>query len=359
MTSSSTSGVHRRLSIFVCILALVLAACQRTEAPTNSAPDTSQARTPVRVGWQVAWATQGQLALALQKTNALELARIDGRFQQFTYGAPLSEAALAGQLDVALLGDQPAINLLSKSPNWRIAARLMDFRVALVVPPNSPVKTVRDLKGRTLGIPFGASTHRFALKQLTDAGLQPDRDVQIVNIDIQEQNDVVRAGAGQSWKNVDAFATWDPHIANYEAKSLARVLASGNALGVIAMSSELLEKRPEDAARFLAAFKLAYLYYALHQAEADAWFAAVAGGNIDPAILRAVAAVEPNMRATSIGDVSIVITPEHADELQRAVDFALSQKLIQTPLDLPRAITNVSTDNVVDYGRLAAELRLK
>jgi len=276
--------------------------------------------------------------MALQKTDALQLAGLQGDFKSFTYGAPLSEAALAGQLDVAFVGDQPAVNLLSRSPDWKIVARLMDFRVAIVVPTNSPIQSVADLKGKTLGIPFGASTHRVALQMLKEAGLDPAKDLKIVNIDILEQSDVVKAAAGGAWPKVDAFASWDHHIALYEKNGYAKVLKSGTALGVVMMSQSFLRDHPNEAAAFLASFKLAYLYYAQHQDQVDKWFVEAAGGKIDAAILNTVAAIEPNMTAKSLGDVSIAVSPKHVAVLQEAADFALSQSLVKSAVKIQASV---------------------
>lgn len=321
--------------LFLAILCFLVffAACRtQTQLPN--------ADVNVRIGWQVAWATQGQIAQTLMKTNALNLFNLKGDFKSFTYGAPLSEAALANELDVAFIGDQPAINLISKTPDWEIVGRLMDFRVAIVVPPNSSVKSVADLKGKTLGIPFGASTHRFALQMLKEAGLEPDKDVRILNIDIQEQGEIIRSGKGGIWSNVDAFASWDHHIAAYEREGQARILKSGTAVGVVAMSKRFMNAYPEGAANFLAAFNLAYYYYATHQEKADGWFRDAAQGRIDPSLLNQVAQIEPNLKAQNINSVKIDLQNEYLNLLQAAADFAYQQKLIQSSLDVTKSVNS-------------------
>jgi ABC-type nitrate/sulfonate/bicarbonate transport system substrate-binding protein len=311
-------------------LTVIATSCDKKE--TTSFPT-------IEIGWQVAWATQGQIAMALQRTTALETMRLKGDFKSFTYGAPMSEVALAGQLDVAFVGDQPAVSLLSRSTDWKIVARLMDFRVAIVVSPASSIQTVADLKGKTLGIPFGASTHRVALEMLKEAGLDPDKDLKIINIDILEQSDVVKAAAGCPWPKVDAFASWDHHIALYEKQGYARILKSGTALGVVIMSQKFIESKPKEAAKFLAAFKLAYLYYATHQEEVDRWFAEAAGGKFDVSILKTVAEVESNMKAPDLSHVRIDIGTRQITTLQQAADFAFAQGLIKQPLSIQNAVT--------------------
>lgn len=321
------------------ILGLIVIAAIAIFLPSCGGNDSRTAqKTSVRVGWQVAWATQGQIAQSMMKTNALELANLDGDFKQFLYGAPLSEAALANELDVAFIGDQPAINLISKTPDWKIVARLMDFRVAIVVPPNSDVKEIKDLKGKTVGIPFGASTHRFALQAFRDAGLEPGKDITLLNIDIQEQGETIRAAGGKAWSKVDAFASWDHHIASYEKEGLARILSTGTALGVVAMSNRFISQNPEAAKDFLAAMKLAYFYYAKHQSDTDRWFADAAQGKISPELLAQVAEIEKNLKAGTIGDVMMQLDTGHVKVLQVAADFAFEQKLIQAPLDVSKSV---------------------
>ena len=329
----------RALFLLTMILptALFLLSCERKEA-------SSVKKTPIRIGWQTAWATQGQLALILQKINTLGKFGLEGDFKSFTYGAPLSEAALAGQLDVAFVGDQPAVNLLSRSTDWKIVARLMDFRVAIVVPMDSEIQTVTDLKGKTLGIPFGASTHRFALEALKESGLNPAKDVNILNIDIVEQGDIIRSGGGKAWPKVDAFATWDHHIALYEQQKLARILKSGRALGLVMMSKKYLDAHPQEAAAFLASFNMAYYYYATHQDQADTWFADAMGGKLAPSLLKKVAEIEPNIHATSVGQIDTTIGGDQLNILQQASDFAYANKLINRQLNIQQSVvTNLWT----------------
>lgn len=328
---SKTFYIGQSIFILCVISFLTLFGCGKKSEQTPK-------ETTIRVGWQIAWATQGQLAQILQHTNVLQMNGLRGDFKSFTYGAPLSEAALAGQLDVAFIGDQPAVNLLSRSSDWKIVARLMDFRVAIVVPPNSPIKSVIDLKGKTLGIPFGASTHRVALQMLSGSGLDPTKDVRIVNIDILEQSDIVHASAGKSWPKVDALASWDHHIALYESKGLARILDSGTALGIVAMSDKFIKSNPDAAIGFLTAFKLAYYFYANNQNQADKWFADTTQGKFDISLLHKVASIEKNLQVHNAPEISIELQEKHLISLQSASNFAFQQKLIQSPLYLEDSI---------------------
>src|SRR5262245_50571137 len=99
------SSVGTRYGVLLLlVIGIQLAAC--TGEKTNSGP------TPIRIGWQTAWVPQAQLAMVLKNTKFLESNGLRGEFKSFSYGGPLSEAALADQIDVLFAADQPAINLI-------------------------------------------------------------------------------------------------------------------------------------------------------------------------------------------------------------------------------------------------------
>ncbi len=100
-------------------------------------PQTTSDKMNIRVGWQIPWATEGQLVQVMKHNELLEKEGFTPEYIGFTYGGPLNEAALAKKVDVIFTADQPAAILFSKSDDWVIVARLMYNRVSLYVPPNS------------------------------------------------------------------------------------------------------------------------------------------------------------------------------------------------------------------------------
>ena len=76
--------------------------------------DQAYTAVPIRIGWQIPAATQGQILQVLKRTNILEGHGLKPRFIPFSYGGPQMEAAIAGELDVFFAGDQPAINLIAR-----------------------------------------------------------------------------------------------------------------------------------------------------------------------------------------------------------------------------------------------------
>jgi ABC-type nitrate/sulfonate/bicarbonate transport system substrate-binding protein len=94
-------------------------------------------------------------------------------------------------------GDQPAIKLVANGGNWKIVARLYYDRVAVMVPPNSPIEGIKDLKRKTVASPFGAIALREAPLEQQAADLNVDKDVNNENLDILEIRRRVLASAMQ------------------------------------------------------------------------------------------------------------------------------------------------------------------
>ena len=113
----------------------------------------------------------------MKNTKVLELNNLKGNFISFSYGGPQSEAALAGELDVIFVGDQPAVNLISKGGKWKIVSRLFYTKTAIMVPLNSGINSISDLKGKTVAMPFGSVAHREAILKQQAANLDADKDV--------------------------------------------------------------------------------------------------------------------------------------------------------------------------------------
>lgn len=322
---------HRRRTARPAASAVLLAlACGGAAAGCRERPADAPETTPIRIGWQVPWATQGQVAHVLQRTNVLELNGLRGKFLGFSYGGPLNEAALAGEVDALFTADQPAAMLLARSGDWKIAGRLMYNRVAMYVPPESGIRTVSGLRGRRVGVPFGAAAQRDAMKAVADAGLDPRRDVTWVNLDIYEQGSVVSAGSAERWPGVDALVGFDPTPAIFERRGVARMLHVGQVVSVVLVSKSFAEAHPEAAAGFLGAVAESFYYYARNQRQVNGWFIEGSRLDVDPAVLDVAASVEPNVRAASIRDVRLQLTDADLRVLQEAADFIHRQGLVPT-----------------------------
>jgi len=315
--------------VFVAIIFLILYFFSK-----NSAKKAGEQFTKVRIGWQIPWAVEGQLTQVLKQTGILKSNNLEGDFKGFSAGGPLNEAALAGDVDVIFTADQPAATLLSKNTGWKIIGRLMYNRVSLYVPPMSSVKSVANLKGKTVAMPFGAAAQRMALKAEKNAGLDPKKDVNNINLGIYEQSDLVRDKNAVKWGNIDAMAGFDPTPAIFEEKGLVRNLEVGKVVSVIMMSDKFIKDNPDAPSEFLKSFKEAYAYYKNNKDQTNNWFISEAKLDITPKALDISASMEPNLEVSQNKDITIDFTDDDYRIMQEAADFIFNQGLVNTKVNM-------------------------
>ena len=93
----------------------------------------------------------------------------------------------------------------------------------LIVPQNSSIQTVADLKGKCLAFARGSSSHLFAAQLLAQAGLT-FANIKPIYLQPPEARAAFQSGA------VDAWAVWDPYFSAAELQLNARTLATGKGL---------------------------------------------------------------------------------------------------------------------------------
>lgn len=301
----------------------------------------------IRIGWQIPWAVEGQLAQILKHTSLLADNGLDGEFKGFSYGGPLNEAALAGEVDIVFTADQPAATLLAKNPNWVIIGRLMYNRVSLYVPPYSPINSVSDLRDKTVAMPFGAAAQRMALRAQQDAGLDPKKDVNNINLGIYEQSDLVRDPKAVKWGDIDAMAGFDPTPAIFEEKKLIKNLQVGKVVSVILVSKDFIEKNPSEPRKFMQAFYGAYDFYRKNIEQANQWFIEEAKLDITPGTLEIAASLEPNLNDIE-NKIRINFNDDDYKIMQEAADFIYEQDLVNKHVIMKNYVDSSYVDQVID-----------
>lgn len=237
-----------------------LAACGRVV----KAPSTTSTATPVaaninansatlRLGFQPPYVA----VYALREQKLLEKAftgqSTNFEFRRLLSLKPVTEALSAGAIDLGL-GGTPVAAIASGQPIRVIALVERSPKThALLVLPNSPIKTIADLKGKKLGNPSGKSYY-FAGKVLERAGLK-DTDVEWVQIENDAGRAALLSGA------IDVWGTWDPFYASAEvAKEVVPLVdGEGYQLNYVALFGRIdyIEKNPMAVQKFLQAYKQA------------------------------------------------------------------------------------------------------
>jgi ABC-type nitrate/sulfonate/bicarbonate transport system substrate-binding protein len=297
----------------------------------NKTSDNTQ---PLRLGWQPPWINQGQIVEVLKNSDILKKNEVQVNFIPFTYGGPMTEAALAGSLDILFVGDQPAITLISKDSNWEIVARMTDYRSAIIVPYNSPYKTIADLKGKRIATAFGSTTHRDLIRELLSAGLDPKKDVELVNLDQAEHASLISAGGPSKWSGVDAIATYDPTIAISILKGDAKILQEWTSPSVVIAKKDIIERREKDIVQFLKSYVEAYPEYSSNSSKYNNIYAKESRLDLPDSIYSDMAKIEPNMMANNAKAVDVQIDATRQLILQKNANIAFSIGIIKKNLIL-------------------------
>ncbi|QFZ87021.1 aliphatic sulfonate ABC transporter substrate-binding protein [Variovorax paradoxus] len=168
---------------------------------------------------------KGGLRALLEAAGGLGGLGYDIQWSEFPAAAPLAEALNAGAVDSGPIGDAPLIFALAAGTRVKaIGANRSDaYGTAVLVRPDSPLRTAAELKGKSIATNRGSIGHYVTLKAITAAGLKPED----VNLRFLAPAD---AKLALTQGSVDAWATWEPYTALAEISRHARVLVSGRGL---------------------------------------------------------------------------------------------------------------------------------
>jgi sulfonate transport system substrate-binding protein len=147
------------------------------------------------------------------------------RWLEFPAGPQLLEGLNANAVDIGVVGETPPVFAQAGGVDFVYIAAEPDAPrgEALVVPKNSPIRSVADLRGKKVACNRGSNTHYLLVKALEHAKVGYD--------EIQPAY-LAPADARAAFANgsVDAWAIWDPYLAAAERQLGARVLVNGEGL---------------------------------------------------------------------------------------------------------------------------------
>ena len=223
--------------------ALLLLMLGLSTSALAKAPDT------VNIGYQKA----NIFALLKYRGTLDESLKKDGiavRWVEFPAGPQMLEGLNVGSIDLAATGDAPpAFAQAAQADLVYLGHSPANPKTeAIVVPENSPVKKVADLKGKRVGLNKGSDVNYLLVKALEEAGLSY-KDITPVYLPPADARAAFQRGA------IDAWVIWDPYLAEVETNAKAREVR--NAEGLVPhytfylASRKFAEGAPETATRVL------------------------------------------------------------------------------------------------------------
>ncbi|MBE2166087.1 ABC transporter substrate-binding protein [Acinetobacter oleivorans] len=168
---------------------------------------------------------KGNMRAQLEASGALKDISYKINWYEFPAAAPVAEALKVDAIDIGYLGDAPFIFANSNGGTAKAIAvyKADPYPVAILVPQNSPIKSAKDLKGKSLAFNKGSISHLLTLKALEQQGLKPE-DVTFKFLPPADGKLAVANGS------VDAWVVWDPYTAYAELKDHFRVVVNGRGL---------------------------------------------------------------------------------------------------------------------------------
>ncbi len=285
-----------------------------------------RAGTPeLRIGYQ-----KSSVNLMVARERRLLEARLPGtplKWVEFPAGPQILEALAVDSLDFGFTGDTPPVFAQAAGKDiWYAGLEPpKPTSSAILVPADSPIRTLADLKGRRIGFQKGSSAHFLVVRGVEKGGLQWS-DITPVYLTPSDGRAAFERGA------LDAWGIWDPYYAAAEIDGRARVLSTG--VGLTSNNSYYLASRAlaRDARTLKALFD--------SLSEADAW---VKGNRTETAHFLSVASGLPLSttirfieRRTS-GPITRLKESDIADQ-QRVADAFSKLGLIPKPIRVADAV---------------------
>lgn len=189
----------------------------------------------------------------LQK--AFEKEGVEVEFLTFDGGSAASVALGSGELDFMYTGNNPALRLAASGADVKaigLSAWVPQNEVLVLVPVNSPAKTLKDLEGKRVAYLTGTVRHSIFSKALDSVGLST-ADVQSFNLGIENSGPALSRG------DVDALVESSGVAQKLVDAGQARILFDAGTEGkpewsvpyIITANGAFLKKYPEVATRLL------------------------------------------------------------------------------------------------------------
>jgi sulfonate transport system substrate-binding protein len=257
-------------------------------------------------------------------------------WSDFTSGPPILQAEGAGAIDIGAVGDAPPVFAAAGGDKVAVVAATKSGPdgAAIVVPKNSPIHSIAQLKGKKIAVAQGSSADFHLLTVLQKAHLSV-KDVTLDYLQPAEGQAALSSG------HVDAWDIWTPFIEQSLTKG-ARILVNGQGFGnpySFEVASRAALNDPAKAAAIRDYLKLiarAHVWANTHQA---AWAKVWSAGTGLPESVMLTA-------ARDAAATPVPITPAIIAAEQHVTDAFAASGLIPGKIDFASFVVTKFNDTV-------------
>ncbi|WP_089606309.1 sulfonate ABC transporter substrate-binding protein [Acinetobacter piscicola] len=285
-----------------------------------------QETTTLNIGYQ----KYGLLPIIKERGDldkALKEKGVNIKWVEFPAGPQLLEGLNVGSVSFGEAGEAPPIFAQAANSNLVYIANqpAAPKAEALIVPKDSNIKSIQDLKGKRVVLNKGSNVHYLLLKVLEANHLKLE-DIQVVYLPPADARAAFEKGA------VDAWVIWDPFFASAEKQLGAKVLATGENLvsnhQFYLADRKFAEQHPDLLKAVVNELNTTTQWVSQHQADAAKLLEKPTGLPLD-------------VLNTSISRMGFGVQPisnQVAKEQQYVADAFYQQKLIPNKINIQAAI---------------------
>ncbi|KAA8733724.1 aliphatic sulfonate ABC transporter substrate-binding protein [Acinetobacter qingfengensis] len=314
----------------ITIFAVLLSACspkEKKEASAASSASPQDKLSNIAIGYQKS--SLNQVVAKDQKIFEKEFPNVKIEWKEFPAGPQLLEALAVGSVDFGAVGNTPAIFAQSAGkdvlyvsyqdvkPSWQ----------SLVVPADSKINTIADLKGKRIAIQKGSSSHDF-VSRILKKGHLTWQDIQPVWLAPAD------ARAALNKKAVDAWANWEPFVTPVELDGTARSVLDATGLGetynFLIANPKFVHAHSQETQKVIATFNIAAQWIVDHPHEANLLYQKATGLEEAQAQRVLDKRYQPSIDKP-MTDKVIAVQQEVADRFY-------AEKLIPKPIDVRQVV---------------------
>ncbi len=291
---------------------------------------TAAAQSDVKIRIAFPSGMNGIYPTVMERAGIAKKHGLDAEFSFFQNGPPMMEALAAGSVDAVVTSLMPITSFLSKQPGKAVVVAQLGYSShSLMVPKDSTVAGLTDLKGKRIAVSFGTDSYQDLLGSLRAAGIDSAKDVKLLNT---PPNELLLA---LSQNFAEAIVIRQPQVQRLQQQFGAKIVKTWPFRFLSIMRTDYLAKQPAAQARYLSALRESVLWTANNPEQASIWFGERL--RLDPTIVRKISNEDPQFtKATNTGDIPLALSPALQKELEAWFQQSLDFGLINTPVTLAR-----------------------
>lgn len=196
--------------------------------------------------------------------NDLDLKGVKINYKEYNDRPSISDALSRGELQTLFSAEAPQILIKAQGNDIRIVNLSASVRQSILVPTDSPIQNVTDLRGKKLAVLQGTSSQYGLLKILSEAGLKES------DLTIQYMPPTEAKAAFESGK-LDAWAVWSPFVEQQEVSGKGRLVNGADVTikSSMSMHENFIEKYPKQAKAIVQEIQKAKKWIVAHPEEAQ------------------------------------------------------------------------------------------